>query len=191
MTREAANATPSRARKILRALERMFAIIGVLLVLYHVFFHVSVISSGSMSPTLQGTGMMNGDTVLTEKLTLRLRPPRRWEVVLYEDSEFGAQVMKRVVALPGEKISLPDPKTMLINGKPIGRPRSLESLKYYAYGNLQNGKSFSCVDDYYLLGDDSKDSQDSRYIGALPRGAFHGRAWLRIWPPSRMGFVNP
>jgi len=184
-------ASPSRWRRIARVLERMFAIVGVLLVTYHVFFNFSVISSGSMSPTLQGTGMNNGDTVLTEKLSLRLRPPRRWEVVLYEDSEFGAQVMKRVVALPGETISLRDTKTVLINGQPISRPASLESLKYYAYGNLQNGSSFACRDDYYLLGDDSKDSQDSRYIGALPRSAFHGRAWLRVWPPSRMGFVNP
>jgi hypothetical protein len=42
-----------------------------------------------------------------------------------------------------------------------------------------------------VLGDDSKDSQDSRWEKPVTRDAIVGRAWLVVWPLKRFGFVNP
>jgi|SRR5579872_3281382 len=177
-------------RRIFRAIERAFAVIGFLLVLYHVCFHISVISSGSMSPTLRGEKLFGGDVVLTERPSLWFRKPHRWEVVRFYD-ETGLEVMKRVVGLPGESVALKDTKTVLINGQVASFPDSLRSLKYYAYGNLMGGRQVACGDGFYVLGDDSADSQDSRYTGPLHGEQIHGRPWMVMWPPSHMRFVNP
>jgi signal peptidase I len=180
----------TRRRCVARALERGFAFLGVLFVIFHAGFHVSRIASGSMAPTLQGTSATNGDLVLTETISYRLRRPRRWEVVLYRDDEIGVQVMKRVVGLPGESVSIRD-DGLRVDGKAAGRPASLDGVRYFAYGNLTKGAAVQCGHGYYVLGDDSRDSQDSRFDGPVAGDRIIGRPWLVVWPPSRLRFVNP
>jgi hypothetical protein len=41
------------------------------------------------------------------------------------------------------------------------------------------------------MGDDSKDSADSRFDGTISLNKLEGRVWLVIWPLSRLGFVTP
>lgn len=195
MSSAAAGAVPARrrlpgARRMLRLAERAFAVTGLLLVVYHIGFHLSVISSASMAPTLQGESLLNGDMVLAEKVSYWFRKPRRWEVVMFRDDD-GMLVMKRVVGLPGETIAIRDwDKGVLINGAPVAQPRSLETIKYLAYGNLTGGKAVACSDGYFIMGDDSKDSQDSRFTGPLKPQRIRARAWLLVRPLSRFGFVN-
>src|SRR5436853_6288954 len=92
-------------RRILRSLARSLAIVGAGALVYHSLFHVSVVISDSMAPTLRGNSA-SGDYVLTERVTYRLRAPRRWEVVMFPEPELQVQVMKRVVGLPGETVAL-------------------------------------------------------------------------------------
>ncbi len=176
-------------RRPLRLGEHVFAGIGLVLVLYHCGFDLSRMVSGSMSPTLQGTGRDDGDWVLSEKLSYRLRDPHRWELVEFTNTD-GVQVMKRVVGLPGEAVSLKE-RQVAVNGAVAPRPASLREVEYWTYGNLYGGRSVECGGGYYVLGDDSKDSQDSRYEGPVSPDHIIGRPWLIVWPPSRIGFVNP
>ena len=177
------------SRWALRKAEHVFAAIGLAFVVYSVGFDISVVTSGSMAPTLQGSSFEDGDVVLTEKLSYWFRNPGRWEVVTLRNSE-GIQVMKRVAGLPGENISLAHGQ-VCINGSAKPRPPSLGHLNYYAFGDLHRGKRASCGVGYFVLGDDSKDSQDSRFEGPIDGKQIRGRAWLILWPPSRVGFVNP
>jgi signal peptidase I len=174
----------------LRNLEHGFAVFGVLVFVYAMGFRVGTITSGSMGPTLRGTSVRNGDIVVTEKVTYRFRRPRRWEVVEFLDEEVGVRVMKRIVGLPGESVALRG-GNFVVDGTPVPRPRSLETLTYYAYGNLMNGATVACGDGYFIVGDDSRDSQDSRFEGPLPAGRILGRPWLVVWPPGHRRFVNP
>ena len=188
-------ATPRRrrgrrlARGALRQAEHALATVGLLFLVYHAGFDVSVMVSPSMSPTLQGTSAEDGDRVLTERISYRLRGPRRWELVAFRNRN-GERVMKRVVGLPGETVSVQDGE-VVVDGSALPRPTALKELKYYAYGNLHRGKSVACEDGYYVMGDDSKDSQDSRYEGPVNPDKIMGRPWLIVWPPERLGFVNP
>ena len=177
------------ARALLRWLEHFLATVGAVFLIYLFAFDLSVVSSGSMSPTLQGTSRGNGDWILTEKVSFRFREPRRWEVATFRAND-GLQVMKRVVGLPDETVALRDNR-ILINGDAVLRPTEVASLTYYAYGNLQGGKEARCGTGYYVLGDDSRDSQDSRFDGPIDRRQIIGRAWLVVWPLSRIRFVNP
>jgi signal peptidase I len=178
-----------RARGGLRSIERALAVFGFLVLVYFVAFNLSFIKSPSMAPTLRGDPA-NPDWVLSEKVTYRLRRPRRWETVLFKDQEIGVQIIKRVAGLPGETIAL-EGGGVRIDGTAIPRPESLGFLKYYSYGKLAPGKSEDCGRGYFLLGDDSKDSQDSRFEGPLAPERIDGRPWLIVWPRSRWGFVNP
>lgn len=97
---------------------------------------------------------------------------------------------KRVAGLPGETVALRD-GGLVINDRAVPFPASLSLLRYYSFGRLAPGKSEACGTGYFLLGDDSKDSQDSRFEGPLPPERIEGRPWLIVWPFSRLGFVNP
>jgi signal peptidase I len=137
-----------------------------------------------MSPTLQGDEH-SGDWVLAEKITYRFRKPRRWEVVEFTNYE-GLQLMKRLAAFPGESLAIKDHQ-LQINGTPAAPPNP---ITYYPEGNLTAGKTFHVANGYYVLGDDSIDSQDSRYDGPVPPKKIRARALLILWPPSRIGFVH-
>jgi len=179
-----------RLRALARRIRDVLAIVGGGVIVYHLFFNVSRVVSPSMAPTLRGTTATNGDWVLTETLTYRLRKPHRWELVQFYDEE-GVVVMKRVVGLPGETISLRDGRPV-IDGTLIQPPATLQFLHYYAFGPYSHGgKETACGDGYFLLGDDSKDSQDSRYEGPLSPERLNGRPWLIVSPWGRAGLVNP
>jgi len=178
-----------RMRRALRWSEHVLAMLGLLFIVYHCFFDVSVIVSGSMSPTLNGTSRENGDWVLTEKISYLFRKPRRWEVATFRTDD-GQQVMKRVAGRPGETLTIVD-KMVRVDGQPAPRPDSLGRIEYYAYGLVHKGKAVDCEDGYFMLGDRSTDSQDSRFDGPVQPSRIAGRAWLVIWPLSRVGFVSP
>jgi signal peptidase I len=180
---------PRLIRRLGRFLWNCLAVTGLFFIVYHMCFSMSVVTSGSMAPTLKGEGGPDSDWLLSERITYRLRRPRRWEVVHFINNE-KIPVAKRVVGLPGESVSLVD-KRLIIDGRPAAYPPSLVFLRHYPYGNLRKGSSASCGNGYYVLGDDSIDSADSRFDGPVDPKRIGARAWLIIWPLSRIGFVNP
>ncbi len=173
----------------LQQTERFFAVIGLLWVSFHFTLISSVIVSPSMAPTLQGKSWSDGDQVLTELVSYRFRSPRRWEVVTFRRSD-GAIVMKRIVGLPGEKVQMRKNGELVINGQVAERPTSLSHLRFIPIGNLWNEGAVECRTGYFVLGDDSKDSEDSRYDGPIPAAWVVGRAWLIVRPWARFGRVN-
>jgi signal peptidase I len=128
--------------------------------------------------------------VLSEHVTHWFRAPRRWELLAFRNRE-GVQIMKRVVALPGENVVLKKDGTFLIDGNAVVRPASLSSIEYFPWGTLSSGIPVNCSKGYFVLGDYSKDSDDSRWNSPVEPSAINGRPWLIIWPLSRIGFVNP
>lgn len=176
------------ARGIWRWAERGFAVFGLLVAIWWLTFDISIITSPSMTPALQGTNLDNGDRVFTEKVSYYFRAPRRWEVITFFTPE-GEKRMKRVAGLPGENVQMTRQGKLVIDGRPIELPASVD-VKYLAYGNLTEGKPVPCGDGYYVLGDDLKDSDDSRFNGPLAPDAIVGRAWLILWPKERIGWVR-
>lgn len=173
---------------MLRWTERGLAIFGALVAIYWLTLDISVIVSSSMTPALQGTKLDNGDRVLTEKVSYWFRSPRRWEVITFTTAT-GEKRMKRVVGLPGEHVQMLSKGELLIDGEPLEIPPSY-SIKYLRYGNLMDGKPVPCGDGYYVLGDDLKDSDDSRFNKPTPPDRILGRAWLIVAPAGRRGWVR-
>lgn len=152
----------------------------------------AVQSSGAMKPAIEP-----GDRILVRNGI----EPRRWDVVLYHPPVRPDQLfIHRVVGLPGEKVEILDGRVR-INDLPIAPPDS--GLIYR--GVLPDFSSIGragCTghpitlgpDEYFMLGDNTSISYDSRWwsvaatghqIGAVPRSELMGRATAVYWPPAR------
>lgn len=177
-------------RWLLRQLERLLAVLGLATLVYFAGFDYSRVTSKSMDPTLQGEDWAGGDRVLTEKFSYWFRSPRRWEVITYRATD-GTQIMKRVIGLPGESVRMLRGGRILIDGREIAPPEELDFLTYFPFGNLTSDKPpAQCGDGYFVLGDYSRDSDDSRFNGPVKPQQLTGRPWLILGPSGRRGFVN-
>ena len=153
------------------------------------------IPSGSMLPTLQ-----IGDRIIVDKLSYRFHDPHRGDIVVFarpplEDQAY-ADLVKRVIGLPGETISSQN-GAVYINGKRLVEPWLPSGSQGYT-GALAGGDAHPQFDlpgpvkippgEYYVMGDNRMDSEDSRYFGPIPRSLIVGRVVMRIWPVSHISF---
>jgi signal peptidase I len=176
-------------RWVMRQAERGLALVGLGMVVYFCCFSYSRVTSGSMAPTLQGEDWDTGDRVLTEKVSYWFRQPRRWEVVTFRP-DGGGEVMKRVVGLPGEEIQMRRGGRIFIDGREVPPPERLDFLHYFPFGKLIQDQVVDCGEGYFVLGDDSRDSDDSRFNGPVPPERLIGRAWVILGPAGRRGWVR-
>lgn len=98
--------------------------------------------------------------------------------------------MKRVVGLPGEKLQLLKNGDIAIKDTVVPRPKSLSHIRYLPVALVLNDQSVDCGSGYFVLGDDTMDSEDSRFEGPIPSSWILGRAWFIFQPADRMGWVN-
>lgn len=152
------------------------------------------IPSPSMSPTL-----VENDRVLVNKLSYRLHDVNRGDVVVFErpPNEPPSQIkdlIKRVVALPGERISIVDGEVR-IDGRILEEP--------YVHG-LQTTYDGSCssvpmegldteagyevpAGHVFVMGDNRVNSHDGRCFGPIDDDLIVGRAFFILWPPAHAG----
>lgn len=143
-------------------------------------------------------------------VNLKNQPAARWDIIgINMPREAGTQyagLIKRVIGLPGETVEIKD-DGLHINGKLVPPPPGV--TKYFAV-NIWNqtlgqadaqyaangcwGRPVTLEEDeYFCLGDNNRDSDDSRFWlsisghqrGALPKSCIIGRIGARIWPPQR------
>jgi len=93
--------------------------------------------------------------------------------------------MKRVVALPGETIASTRRGWITIDGTEPIRPAKLEHQRYLGVANIDLGRKYLVTSGYYVLGDNTMDSNDSRFEGAIPERRVVGRVRAIVWPPTR------
>jgi signal peptidase I len=124
----------------------------------------AVVAGDSMRPTLRP-----GDRLLVDRFTLRLRPPRRGElVVALPKLRPELWIVKRVVGLPGESVELRG-DLLSINGHPLAEPYLANGAAQIGRFSWQLGRS-----EYLLLGDNRAESDDSRLYGPFPRCRLRG-----------------
>ena len=120
-----------------------------------------------MPPFLHRSRLRRGDVVVFRQLT----PPWGW-------------LLKRVVGMPGESIRL-DGGRLYADDLPLIPGFIPAGPEGKTDGSWWNGP-----DEYFVLGDNSVQSTDSRAFGPVPGERIAGRVWLRIWPPAAWGRVE-
>lgn len=147
------------------------------------------IPTGSMENTL-----MIGDRIFVDKVTYRFRPPQRGEVVVFKyPIDPKKDFVKRLVAFGGEEVEIRDGNAY-VNGKKLDEPDVFQSRYYYNRNDWDYGKDnqkFKVPEKtFFVLGDNSAHSSDSRNWGFVPEKDLIGRAVLIWWPPKRIGSVR-
>ena len=136
------------------------------------------IPSASMVPTLK-----YGDRVLVNKFIYRFTEPQRGDVIVFKSVEGNDEdLIKRVVGVPGDEISVRGGR-LFVNGEPQKEPyvnKNYPDRSFYAPTTVPK-------DHVFAMGDNRANSQDSRIFGPVPEENIEGEAFLRFWPPDRIG----
>ena len=145
------------------------------------------IPTGSMRPTL-----IEGDRIMVNKFIYKFREPKRGDVIVFISPEDKKKdFIKRLVGLPNENIQIAN-GSIIVNGRPAEESSILKKRHYYNRGDFGvEGQGVAVPNDaYYVLGDNSISSRDSRYWGFMPKKYLLGKAFLIYWPPNRIGVIR-
>ncbi len=139
-----------------------------------------VIPTGSMEPTI-----MPGDRVFANRFIYRFHPPRRGDIVVFQAWQPGQpDLIKRVIALPGETIGMAADGRFTIDGKQLDESYLTPEARHTRPGGLL---PFTVpAKNVWVMGDNRNNSGDSRFNGPVPYSKILGEAFAIYWPPQRI-----
>lgn len=144
----------------------------------------TVVDGRSMQNTLQ-----DRDNLIVEKISYRFTDPSRFDVIVFPPYDTKEYYIKRIIGLPGETIRIDEDGTIYINDEILEENFGKETIQ-------NPGRAIEPItlgeDEYFVLGDNRNNSLDSRSqkVGNVKREQIIGRAWLRIWPLNKIGFLK-
>ena len=155
--------------------------VGLAVVLFLVINTISArvrVDGSSMLPTLH-----DGEFVLVDKLAYRFGSPTRGDIIVFRSTTVqDLDLIKRVIGLPGDKISI-HTNQVIVNGQALQEPYINAEPDYNGEWQVPNGELF-------VLGDNRNDSSDSHVWSYLPMSNIIGKALLIYWPPPEWAMIN-
>jgi signal peptidase I len=133
----------------------------------------------SMEPNFQ-----QGECIMVNKVSYHSSGPQRGDVIVFNppfESEFP--YIKRVIGLPTDTVEIKDEK-VFINGTALDEPYIMAPPDY-TMPAVQVPEN-----EYFVLGDNRNNSNDSHNGWLVPRDNIIGKAWFIYWPPSKLGVVK-
>ncbi|RYM05782.1 signal peptidase I [Sporolactobacillus sp. THM7-7] len=158
----------------------------------HFIFSNYIVRGESMMPTLQ-----DGNRLVVDKIGYRIGEPKRFDVIVFHATETDDYV-KRVIGLPGDTIAYRNDR-LYINGKPVNEPflnrykKNLPEGEYLTQNfNLKELTGTTRVPEgkIWVMGDNRRNSVDSRVFGFVDEKEVVGKVDLRWWPVSEMGPIR-
>lgn len=154
----------------------------------------SITGFGVMKTNMTGesmeTTLVNGDSVFVNKLAYKFSKPQRNDVIAYcqNTSEHNYLTIKRIIGLPGEKIKIEN-GSVYINGELLEEKINVEPMNT---GGLASEEMFLEEGEYFLLGDNRNNSQDSRFsnVGTIVSDDIIGKVWIKIEPFAFIDSLN-
>ena len=137
----------------------------------------------SMEPTLE-----NKDNLICDKISYRFGDPERFDIVIIRpDADKSDRWIKRIIGLPGEEVRIDLEGNIYINGEKLDESYGKEVIENpgLAIEPIVLGE-----DAYWVMGDNRNHSSDSRVIGPVPKNRIIGKAFVRIYPFSKIGFIK-
>ena len=187
------------------ALETAIFVIVMVVIIRFFIGEIRWIPSGSMKPTLT-----EGDRTFVERFSRFYTTPKRGDIMVFYPpmenlSESPLAVserltgffckdiayIKRVIGLPGDKILIKRDNegkyAVYINGKKLEEKYIMDNYDYLeCTEKMYCGPMTVPENNYFMLGDNRGNSQDSRFWGFLPKDRFVGKAVFLFWPFTRM-----
>ena len=143
----------------------------------------TIVNGSSMYPTLE-----SADKLLIDKFIYKIGELNRYDIVVF-DYHHSSVYIKRIVGLPGERITIREGR-VYVNEKLLDDdPLSKDTMHYsgIAGDGVELGEN-----EYFVLGDNRNNSYDSRYeqVGIVNKSSIIGKVWIRIFPILKFGEVN-
>lgn len=154
------------------------------------------VPTGAMTPAVS-----SGDRVIMEGVSFLSRQPRRGDIVVFKTDGIASLqpssiYIKRVAGEPGEHIRISEGK-LFVNDRLVSLSNEMGQIEYNLPPNSPNSGALQPQTElkvpegsYFVLGDNSTNSLDSRFFGSVPRGNIMGRVLFCYWPPQRAGSVK-
>ena len=168
-------------KKILSFFWEVIKIVVIALVIVapirYFLFQPFLVKGQSMEPSFE-----NGDYLIIDEISYRLRQPERGEVVVFKyPQNLSQRFIKRIIGLPGETIEIKDGVITIIKGQ---NTQALDETKYLpssiqTWGNLEVTLK---ENEYFVMGDNREFSFDSRSWGPLLKEDLIGRVYVRVLP---------
>jgi signal peptidase I len=173
----------------------------VIAVILALFVRTWVVQAFKIPTGSMENNLLIGDHLLVNKFifgptplaigraVLPVRTVRRGDIVVFKyPDEPDRDFIKRVIGLPGDTVELRN-KKVYINGKPLDEPYvhflTPPSSEYQEVTSFDVRERFGPTtvpaDQYFVMGDNRDNSQDSRYWGCLPRSYIKGKALVIYW----------
>lgn len=148
-------------------------------------FQTVTMQESAMEPTIEV-----GDSFFMNRVIYKFSSPKRGDIIVFrtDASDDAALHIRRVIGLPGETI-------LIRNGKIyIDGEEYMESGNYPAVTNpglAENGVTLNSGE-YFVLGDNRNNSEDSRYadIGMVKKRYIAGKLWFLCSPFEKAGFMR-
>lgn len=179
----------SKIKSSIVELIQFIAIVASILMIIRVFVaEPHKVSGNSMVPNFH-----DKDYIITNKLATRFSIPVRGAVIILKNprNPENEVFIKRVIGLPGETVKISGGK-VYINGKVLREESYLTpDVQTTGEGFLREGDEVTVPqDNYFVLGDNRKNSSDSRDFGLLKKDLIIGQAFLRYWPLNKMELIT-
>jgi signal peptidase I len=145
-----------------------------------------------------------GDHLFVERLSYRFGKPKRGDIVVFRTKGIESITpdtfyIKRIAGLPGERIRI-EPPFLIVNDQKVTAPKifSTISSELDDYAGFQLGGRLSKPSDevtlgpheYFVLGDNTRNSADSRYWGPVPEKNIIGKVTRIYWPFTRINALK-
>lgn len=140
-----------------------------------------IVNGESMVPTFD-----NGDYLIIDEVSYRINEPDRGEVIVFRyPTNHKRFLIKRVVGLPGETVSISGNKVTITkaDGAAVQLDEPYVNGNFSSYGTWELGDS-----EYFVMGDNRQRSSDSRSWGVLPRDLIVGKTFLRMFPLNHIDY---
>lgn len=144
------------------------------------FFSPTIVDGESMMSTLK-----DGEFLIVNKIVFRIGEPKRGDIIIFHATE-KKDYIKRVIGVAGDRIEMRDDQ-LYVNGELVPEPY-LDENKEYWYKTEGTAFTQDFVVDrvpdnsVYVLGDNRRNSTDSRILKAISLDRVIGRADLSVWP---------